>query len=159
MGTIIIGIAEMDACRGEGVLTTLGLGSCVGVALHDKTNLVGGLVHIMLPESRGGGDAGNRAKYADLGIPDLVTMMVRLGARQATMVAKLAGGAHMFQRGAKDVIMVGQRNVEACLTALKALGIPITAKDTGGSHGRTIELNTATGALKIKTVGAGEKII
>jgi len=57
------------------------------------------------------------------------------------------------------MLKIGERNAAASMAILKQLGIPIHANDTGGTHGRTIELNTDTGALKIRTVGAGEKFI
>lgn len=158
MSTILVGMADLNVGRNPDTLTTLGLGSCVGVVIYDRSCQIGGLAHIMLPSYKGY-EGQNRAKFADSAIVDLLDMMGRLGARRSSLVAKLAGGAHMFGGSTNNVLKVGERNVAACIQALNFLRIPIQANDTGGSHGRTIELYTDTGALKIKTVGLGEKTI
>ena len=86
--------------------------------------------------------------------------MGSLGAKRTALVAKLAGGSHMFSGTASvNVLKIGEKNISACVQILNFLKIPILSNDTGGHHGRTIELFTATGALKIKTVGHGEIII
>jgi chemotaxis protein CheD len=141
------------------MITTLGLGSCVGITLHDPIRKIGGLVHIMLPEFSGQMDH-NRHKFADSGIADLLDALIKAGARRSSLVAKLAGGAHMFSgAGARDFLRIGERNVALTINTLHALRLPIVGNDTGGTHGRTIELYNDTGKLKIRTVGLGEKFI
>ncbi|MCL1829566.1 MAG: chemotaxis protein CheD, partial [Oscillospiraceae bacterium] len=139
-------------------LTTLGLGSCVGVCLYDKVQKISGMAHVMLPSSSGY-EGQNRAKFADSAIADLVKLMVSMGAGRNALTAKIAGGAHMFSGSMNNVLKVGQRNAETCIATLEELRIPIRANDTGGTHGRTIELYSDTGMLKIRTVGGGEKLI
>jgi chemotaxis protein CheD len=112
----------------------------------------------MLPSSKGY-DISTRAKYADLAIVDLVQLMRAHGAFTNGLVAKMAGGAHMFSGAGNNVLMVGDRNIAACTEILSKLGIPLKATDIGGTSGRTIELLTATGMLRIKTVGGGERLI
>ena len=158
MATILVGMADLNIAKGPDVLTTLGLGSCVGIALFDKIHRIGGLAHIMLPLSTGY-SGGNRAKFADTAIIDLVNKMAQLGAMRSGLVAKIAGGSHMFGFSNSNILKVGDRNVTACIEVLNHLRIPLHANDTGGSYGRTIELSADTGALKVKTVGYGEKII
>lgn len=158
MATIIVGMADLKACKSPDSLTTLGLGSCIGVCIYDKITKVTGMVHIMLPTSNGYAGQ-NRAKFADSGVEDLVKLMVSMGATRASLTAKIAGGAHMFAGASSDILKVGDRNAEACLGALAKLRIPVQARDTGGSHGRTIEFFSDTGALKVRSVGAGEKTI
>lgn len=93
---IKVGMADLQLCKSPGVLTTLGLGSCVGVALYDPVNKIGGLLHCMLPDSTQFKNNSNTAKYADSGIDELVSKMVSLGANRSRIVAKIAGGAQMF---------------------------------------------------------------
>lgn len=160
--TIIVGMADLNTARGDEVLTTLGLGSCVGIALYDPITKIGGLAHIMLPESMAfSSDARlNRAKFADTAIVDMLGKMAQMGAGRKNLVAKIAGGAHMFTRSThEDIIKVGQRNTLKVREILAAQGIPIRAEDVGGTYGRTIELRTADGSLWIRTIGRGEKII
>ena len=157
MATIIVGMADLRACKNPDTLTTLGLGSCIGVCIYDRTTKITGMAHIMLPTiSNYGGQ--NRAKFADSAVEDLVSLMVSMGATRVALTAKIAGGAHMFS-GGSDILKVGDRNAEACIGVLAKMRIPVQARDTGGSHGRTIEFYSDTGALKIRSVGAGEKTI
>jgi len=159
MATLIVGIADLKIGRETDTVTTLGLGSCVGITMHDPIRKIGGLVHIMLPESSGHSDH-NRNKFADTGIKDLADKLVQAGARRTSLVAKIAGGAHMFSgTGTQDFLKIGERNVLVSISTLRELKLPIVGNDTGGKHGRTIELNNETGKLKIKTVGFGEKFI
>jgi chemotaxis protein CheD len=159
MATLIVGIAELKIGRETDIITTLGLGSCVGITLHDPIRKIGGLVHIMLPEYNG--QMGhNRHKFADSGIADLLDQLMRAGASRKSLVAKIAGGAHMFSGGgAQNFLKIGERNVALSINTLHALKLPIVGNDTGGTHGRTIELFNDTGKLKIRTVGFGEKFI
>ena len=48
---IRVGMADLKVCKSPDGLTTLGLGSCVGVAIRDPKTKIGGLVHVMLPDS------------------------------------------------------------------------------------------------------------
>jgi chemotaxis protein CheD len=113
----------------------------------------------MLPSYKGF-EGQNIAKFADSGIIELLNQMTRIGASRAALVAKIAGGAHMFGKTQNnDMLKIGERNAAASLAILNQLKIPIKANDTGGTKGRTIELYTENGALKIKSVGAGERVI
>lgn len=159
MRIIYVGIAEMRIAKSPLILSTLGLGSCVGATLFDPRLQIGGLVHILLPSSNGETPA-NRAKYADSGIPELVERMISMGSNRGALVAKIAGGANMFSTaGSSNAFIIGQKNVEACLKALKEQRIRLASSDTGGSYGRSIELNTENGLLLIKTIGHGTKYI
>ena len=154
--TIKVGMADLKHARHPNVLVTLGLGSCVGIALYDKKTKMIGLAHIMLQWSHQAKNNANKAKFADTGIRQLLDDMLKDGAHKGYLVAKLAGGAQMFSFSqSNDMIRVGQRNVEATKEVLKELGIPIVSEDTGGNYGRTIELNSEDGRLLIKTIGYG----
>lgn len=147
---VVVGIGELNVAVSPVKLSSLGLGSCVGIVLYDSLKKIGGLAHIMLPDSSQVSNNLNRGKFANTAAEDLVIEMIRIGARKEMMVAKLAGGAHMFGIES-DVMKIGQRNIAASREALKKLGIPIVAEEVGGSVGRTIELSTETGILRIKT--------
>jgi len=159
---IKIGIADLNATASPGVLTTLGLGSCVGIVLYDGRNRIGGMAHIMLPSSRIVGDNHvNEAKFADTAIDKLLMIMFTMGAKKNFITAKLAGGAQMFisKNGSNDVLKIGQKNVEQTLSILKEKDIPVLAQDTGGNFGRTIEFFSETGVLIVKTIGHGTRQI
>lgn len=157
---IKVGMADLKICPYPNAITTLGLGSCVGVALYDPVSKVGGLAHVMLPDSTQIRNNSNRAKFADTGIQDLVNLMVRAGANKGRLVAKIAGGAQMFAfNGQSDMVRIGARNVEASKLKLKQLGIRLLAEDTGLDYGRTVEFYTETGDFLIKSVGKAKKTI
>ncbi len=160
MKPIIIGMAELDVVKCPQNITTLGLGSCVGVVLYDKVSKIGGMVHVVLPDSKSSTGPINKAKFADTGIVELYNKMLRTGANKSTMIAKLAGGAHMFGNIMQnDALKVGDRNAFNSKMAVLKLRIPIVAEDLGGSYGRTIELNTEDGKLTVKTVGKGVNVL
>ncbi len=157
---IKVGMADLQSSRHPCIITTLGLGSCVGIALYDPGRKVAGLAHIMLPSSQQARNNSNIAKFADTAIVKLVGDMISLGAARSQIVAKLAGGAQMFSfNDTSEMLRIGARNVSASKEALYLLGIPILSEDTGGNYGRTIEINSETGKLMIKTIGHGLKEI
>ncbi|MCX8130299.1 MAG: chemotaxis protein CheD [Clostridia bacterium] len=153
---IKVGMADLQSSGHPSILTTLGLGSCVGIALYDNIKKIVGLAHIMLPSSQQARNNSNTAKFADTAITKLVEDMIRIGARRENITAKLAGGAQMFAFSeASDMMRIGARNVMAAKEKLQELHIPIISEDTGGNYGRTIELYSNDGRLLIKTIGHG----
>lgn len=158
--TIKVGIADLNVCKAPDAITTLGLGSCIGIALYDPATKVGGLVHIMLPDSTEMKNNSNIAKFADTGIEELVKRVTAAGASRARLVAKIAGGAKMFEvSGLSAVGNIGARNAEASKKKLKQLGIRLVAEDTGLNYGRTVTLDCNTGDYIIKAVGKPIKTI
>lgn len=157
---IKVGMADLQVSKHPCVLTTLGLGSCVGIALFDSVRKISGLAHIMLPSSQQVSNNANIAKFADTGIEKLLEDMLKLGALKSSITAKLAGGAQMFAfSDTSDIMRIGARNVVSSKEKLIELKIPVIAEDTGGNYGRTIELNSGNGKLLIKTIGHGVKEI
>jgi len=148
---IKVGMADLNVCKSPDGITTLGLGSCVGVAIRDPITKVGGLAHVMLPDSTQIENNSNRYKFADTGIEDLVKKILE---------AKIAGGAQMFAfQNKSDMVRVGERNVEASKKKLKQLGIPLKAEDTGLNYGRTVIFYPETGKFIIRSAGKPEKTI
>lgn len=151
---IKVGMADLNVCHSPNAITTLGLGSCVGVALYDKSTKIAGLVHVMLPDSTLVRQNQNRAKFADTGIDYLIELMQKEGAKRNMLTAKIAGGAQMFAFNSNnEMLRVGERNVEAVKKKLKELGIAILAEDTGLNFGRTVEFYPESGDFIIKSVG------
>lgn len=158
--SVKVGMAELKTALSPSSLVTTGLGSCVGVCLWDRTLRIGGMAHIMLPDSTQSQAVLNKAKFADTGIPLLIEELSKLGAVKTRLVAKLAGGAQMFSfSGSAGIMRIGERNTEAVKKCLEQERIKILAEDTGGNFGRTIEFYTQDGQLSVRTVNKGEKII
>ena len=147
MGNVIkVGMADLNVCVSPDSITTLGLGSCVGIAIRDPVTKIGGLAHV--------------PKFADTGIEELVKRVVARGANRGRLVAKIAGGAQMFAFQTKnDMVRVGERNVEASKRKLAQMKIPVVAQDTGKNYGRTVIFYPETGDFVIRAVGKPETII
>ena len=157
---IKVGMADLNVCLPPKGLTTLGLGSCVGIVLYDPITKVSGLAHIMLPDSTKIKNNSNIAKFADTAVDKMIDDMSRIGANKNRLIGKLAGGAQMFSfNSTNDLMRVGERNIMAAREKLQSLGIRIIAEDTGLNYGRTIEFYPETGELWIKTIGKPLKII
>ena len=153
-----VGMADLKVTEFPNALTTLGLGSCVGICLYDPVSKVTGMAHIMLPSSKAIRKNENVAKFADTAIVELIKQMEIKGAKKTRFFAKIAGGAQMFSFSSQnDAMKIGERNAEAVRIILKELNIPVKADDTGGNFGRTIEFFSADGRLLIKTAGLGIK--
>ena len=161
MGDLIkVGMADLNICVPPDKITTLGLGSCVGIAIRDPQNGIGGLAHIMLPDSQAIKNNSNVPKFADTGIEDLVRKIVAKGGNRSRLVSKIAGGAQMFNMTSNsDMVRIGDRNVEASKKKLKEMRIPILAEDCGLAYGRTVIFDPATGDFVIRAVGKPEKTI
>lgn len=157
---IVLGLAEwhVSSDRDE-VLVCLGLGSCVAVVLHDAVARVGGMAHMVLPDSTAGRSADSGAKFVDLAVPMLIEEMGAAGARRMRLVAHLVGGACMLtswqQQG--ELGQVGPRNMDAAREALARARVRIRTDETGGSHGRTARLRIADGGLEVSTAGGARE--
>ena len=158
-----VGMADLKVCKAPDNLTTIGLGSCIGIALYDPVSKVTGLAHVMLPDSTQIKNNTNIAKFADTGIQKLYDDMIAMGANKSRMVAKIAGGAKMFElkttAAATSNINIGERNAAASREKLKKLGIRLVAEDCGLNYGRTVEIYSETGDYLIKAVGKPPKKI
>ena len=111
--TIKVSMADLKVAKAPDSLTTLGLGSCIGLTLYDPASKIGGLVHYMLPDSTKLRNNTNIAKFGDTGIRELYNQMIKNGANPRRMVAKIAGGAKMFEMSGNSTIgNVGDRNTD-----------------------------------------------
>lgn len=151
-----VGIADLNVVLDPGVIMTIGLGSCIGIALYDKTVKVAGLAHIMLPDSTQFKSNTNPMKFADSAIPILIEKMEKQGCSKKNIVAKIAGGASMFNFSDKSIISdIGKRNSEAVKKVLRDESIRIVGEEIGGNKGRTMILKANDGSVTLKVVGQG----
>ena len=151
---IIVGIAAFDIVSAPINITTIGLGSCVGISLYDKGKNIVGLIHIMLPDSTCFSNKSNPYKYADTAIPLVLEEMIKKGAMKFRIKAKIAGGAQMFKsQDYKFSNNIGSRNILAVEKALNECGIIIEGRAVGGTKGRTMTVDSETGMVTIKSLG------
>jgi chemotaxis protein CheD len=150
MGEIAVSANPAD------VLVSLGLGSCIGLALVDPRRGIAGLAHIMLPEALAGG--GPVGKFADLAVPALVEQTIALGTSRPMLKAVLVGGAQMFSLGSSGALDIGVRNDAAVREALRQERITVAAAETGGANGRTIRVIPG-GPVLSKEAGGAEIVL
>lgn len=158
-----VGISDYKISTAPYKIMTVGLGSCIGTIVYDPVSKVGGLSHIMLPDSKpfekGNTEDLNLAKYANTALPLMVKELKRK-APDANFQAKISGGANMF--GFKNNLAtanIGQRNVDAVLKQLKDLKIPVVGQDIGGSSGRTMIVDLNNFSTLIRAVRQESKYI
>lgn len=143
MGEMVVSANPTDE------LVALGLGSCIGLAIVDRSAGVAGLAHIVLPES--GGKADQVGKFADTAVPELIARLRRLGAVERRFETALVGGARMFDMsGGLDI---GSRNEAAVRAALALARIPVRAHQTGGNQGRTVKVAVGEGLVTARIAG------
>lgn len=151
---LVVGISDYKHSRHPDVLVTYALGSCVGICLYDIRTRIGGLSHIMLPESQlfAQGEF-NRMKFADTAIVDLIKEMKAKGANPGKLTAKIAGGAQMFAVQKSTTLgAIGERNIKSVKQMLQSLRIPIIAEDTGENYGRTVYFHLESGRMKVQSL-------
>lgn len=158
--SIRVGMSEIVVAETPDILVTLGLGSCIGVCVYDPTIKVGGMAHVMLPDSSTSKEVTTRGKFADTAIPDLIELMQKKGAAKHRMLVKMAGGAQMFAYpGMSPQMHIGYRNAVAVEKALSALGLRVSGKSIGGHSGRSIYMDLATGTVKVRMLNSPEIIL
>ena len=157
---IKIGISEMQAAAHPASFVTFALGSCIGICLYDKFTKTGALGHIMLPEAPANKPNLKIDSYANTCVPHMLETMKKLGCRKDNIIAKIAGGAKMFEVADDSTFgMVGQRNIEAVKVALRQQRIQIVAEDVGANYGRTVYFHTVTGAMVVQSFAKGNKTL
>lgn len=153
---IVVGISDYKIAKTPDTIATYALGSCVGTAIYDEDRGVGGLSHIMLPDSNmvRNAETINRMKFGDVAIVDMVEEIIKVGGQRNRFKAKIAGGANMFETQAPGAFgNIGDRNIESVKKALGLLNIPILAEDTGLNYGRTVFFEPGTGIFRVKSIG------
>jgi chemotaxis protein CheD len=145
---VAVGMGQAVLAREPTRLTSI-LGSCVAVALYSPRRRQGMLSHVVLPQARG--STSNPAKFADTAVPHMLSTLKSQGIGPRELTAKLVGGAHMFGNGA--CAQIGESNVQAVVQALEAAGIHIAGRDAGGTSGRRICFDLATGNITVTSVG------
>ncbi len=157
-------MASWKLARDGDLLVTFGLGSCVGLALWDKSTKVAAMAHVMLPDSKQMHfrQEVNPAKFADTALSIMLNRLEKMGIPKERLCAKIVGGANMFafdNKASHSGMSIGARNVAAVKSILKEEGIPLSAEDTGGTVGRSLEFSSTDGLIRVRTALTGERVI
>jgi chemotaxis protein CheD len=156
---IQVPIAECAVACDDARLVTIGLGSCVAIALHARAHRAGGLAHIMLPHAALSTDHSRPGKFAGTAVPHMLEQLRELGVTGA-FEARLIGGASMFEQLLPvGSVPLGSRNLVAARAACAAAGIPVVAEDSGGGHGRSVYFDVHDGTLLVRSVAHGDRTL
>lgn len=158
----LVRVADWAVDAGDAVLVTLGLGSCVAVALYDAEARAGALVHLLLPSPSLARDRSNPARFPETAVPLLLAEMAKVGARPGRITARLVGGASMFGAASAAGTAppgMGERNVAAARVALAAAEVPVTGEDVLQHHGRSVYFFLADGRIEVRTVARGTVVL
>jgi chemotaxis protein CheD len=148
------------AVANAGMISTIGLGSCVAIVLYDANAHVGGLAHVLLPSEAMSRDKSNPAKFPNTVVPLVIEEMRKLGASLERIRAKIVGGASMFGNLIPSGgINIGERNVNAVREVLAEARVPIVAEDTGSDYGRSVFLYMDDGRVEVRSLRKGSRVL
>lgn len=150
----MIGVGDMKLSNKAGDLhVTHALGSCLGIAIYDPVAIVGGLLHIMLPESAVNPQRAqeNPWVFVDTAVPRFFKAAYELGAQKSRLIVKVAGGAQFLDKG--EVFAIGKRNHTALRKLFWQNGILVKAENVGGTISRTLYLELGSGRVWFTTAG------
>lgn len=152
MTVVSVGIADLQVAVGPQTLVTTGLGSCVAIALHAVDHQVGALAHVLLPHAALASSGQWDGKFPSTAVPAMLERMRALGAT-GEINARLVGGASMFgPLLSTGALGLGVRNVKAARQACAEHAVPIVAEAVGGSMGRSVYFDVATGRVQVRSV-------
>lgn len=156
---IVVGVGDMAISNSaNAILSTYALGSCVGVIAYDPMLVVGGLLHIMLPNSKLSPRkaVSQPSMFADTGLRAFLDGFQGLKCDVRRLRIMLAGGASVINRN--DMFNIGERNITAVKEILRREGLHVRRKELGGFNNRTIHLDLSNGVVDMKTPDGLQKI-
>lgn len=149
---VVIGVGEVAVSNNPDVtLSTYALGSCIGVVAYDPEALVGGILHLMLPDGRIAPERAiaQPAMFANTGLPLLFASLRGMRAELSRIQLFLAGGACVL--AGNDNFQIGARNLQATGSILAQMGLDHDRGSIGGTINRTIHLEVGSGEVTLKT--------
>jgi len=155
---IIAGVADYKVSRDPNAhIITYALGSCLGITFHDERRQIGGLLHVMLPDSRLHNRQDIRKPmFVDTGVPLIIDELVKAGANRKDLKCKVFGGAQLM--AADHYFRIGAKNIDAFYEISRQQEINVTVWEVSGRCNRTIRLINSTGEVLVKTPAQPEFI-
>lgn len=133
--------------RAPTIISTL-LGSCVAVTLWHPRAHLGGMCHIVLPETP---DGKCEMKYGDCAIAEFVKEATKHSTRTRDYIVNIYGGSDMFPGMQKSSGMrIGDRNIEKVKQLLELYDFNVNEVDIGGSNSRKIRLDLSNGSMGLR---------
>jgi chemotaxis protein CheD len=136
------------------LMVTHALGSCLGIAVHDQTSGIGGMLHAMLPTStiNPSKAEANPCMFVNTGVPALLRQVLTAGATQNRLTIKVAGGSTKHTVGS-DHFAIGKRNYIMLRKVLWQYSLLLDGEDIGGELPRTMYLEIGSGRVWLNSLG------
>lgn len=153
---ITVGVGDLAVSKDPSKeIVTHSLGSCLGVIIYDSLAKVGGLLHLMLPDSNLNLERAKRqpAVFADTGLPVLFKNAYAMGALKNRLRVVVVGGSQVMDDSGR--FNIGNRNYTAVRKIFWRNNVLVDLEDVGGQVNRTVGLEIATGRVWMK-INAGE---
>lgn len=133
--------------RAPTIISTL-LGSCVAATLWHPREKIGGMCHVILPESPQGKC---EMRYGNCAIDEFAKQAAKFKTNAADYEVRIYGGSDMFPDMVKSEGMkIGDRNIEKVKELLKHYKFKIKGIDTGGTNSRKVKLDLSNGSVEIR---------
>jgi len=150
----LVGMADVAVVQNQSLIfCTPPLGACLAVTIFDPVAKVAGVLNGMLPESSIDRDRAARrpGMFFDTGITDLLARAAEMNADAGRLIVCVAGGARILDE--TSYFNIGNRNFEVIAQLLNRAGFTIAAQDVGGLTNRALQMNAATGEVRLKLSG------
>lgn len=147
-----IGVGHVMVTREKIVLRALALGSCIGVSAYDPVEKIGGMAHVMLPDTAPD-KALEKNRYAANAIDEMIRRMIEMGATLSDLQVSLVGAANVLER---DDDTICKNNIASVHKILENKSLPVKASVLGGTQRRSAAIDVENGEVWY-TEGDGEK--
>jgi len=152
---IDVQIGEIKTGRGETILKSKAIGSCIAIAGYDSRRNIGVLAHIMLPGSAPAWkEPSEKTRYAANAIDAMLQRMKALGSKDKDIEVVLVGGGNVLNR--KDDTIC-RDNIASTLELLRARQLSVKAHAVGGTSRRSVSLDVEDGIVSY-TEGNGSEV-
>ncbi|RIQ34344.1 chemoreceptor glutamine deamidase CheD [Bordetella avium] len=139
---------EYFVTKGEDLMLSTVLGSCVAACLRDPLTGIGGMNHFMLPDGDAQSPASATMRYGAFAMEVLINELLKAGAARDRLEAKVFGGGAVLS--AMQQMNIGERNGQFVLSYLKTENIPVRAQDLGDTHARRIHYFPFDGRVLVR---------
>ena len=143
-------LGEIHVARKAPMVGCHGLGSCIGLMAYDVLSQVGGVAHVVLPDSTGRKDLELPGRYMDIAVPALISQLIATGASKPRLKFVAVGGANVFKFGSGAAslnLSIGERNIQALYDCLKEMNLRLEADLLGGTQATSTQLCLGSGQV------------
>ena len=154
-----VGIAQMVMSDSPSdILVAANLGSCLGIAVFDRTRRLGALIHCLLPSSQTNPEKAKAEPYTfvDTGLVSMLNQMAARGSQRKDLIITVAGGSNMNDEA--NVFEIGKKNHTMLRKVLWKNNLLIRAEHVGDRISRTVSLRIETGEVWLKCNGSESKL-